>query len=136
MDKKLVGLITIFFLSFTIFISILVFNKPLTQLINASLESGPSPTNSMILAWPLTLKADGISESTITVFLRDNKKFPIANKPVRLTTNLGHVKEDVVNSEKDGKAIFHLLSTTPGLAQVTAVSENTEIIQKVSIKFE
>jgi len=136
MDKKLASLITIFFLSFAVFASVVVFNKPLSKLIRASQEVNASPVNSLILAFPLSLKADGQSQSTITVFLRNEQNYPVPNKPVSITASLGQIKESEVTTSKDGKAEFHLLSTTPGLANVIARTGNLEITQKISVKFE
>lgn len=136
MDNKLAALLTAFFLSFGIFATVLVFNKPLTQLIRASQETGPSSTNSMVFAWPLTVKADGISQSVITVFLRNERKYPVANKPVTIISNLGQLKQAQAFTENDGRATFQISSQTPGIAQLTVYSGNVELAQKVSIKFE
>src|SRR4030042_2969092 len=82
MDKKLVSLLAIFFLTFGVFFSVVVFNKPLSRLIRASQELVPSANNSLVLAWPLTIKADGVTQSRITVFLRNDKNMPVGNRPV------------------------------------------------------
>ena len=136
MDKKLTGLMLVFFLSFVVFISVVLFNKPLSQLIRASQEVNPSATNSLVLAWPLTVSADGESQSTITIFLRNDKNYPVPNKSVSITTSLGQVKETSMVTTKDGKAEFHLLSNSPGVADITALSGGLELSQKISIKFE
>ncbi|MCX7881167.1 MAG: Ig-like domain-containing protein [Patescibacteria group bacterium] len=136
MDKKLLGLISVFFLSFLIFISVLLFNKPIVQLLRAKEETNPSPKKSLIIAWPLTLPADGKTNSTITVFLRNEKNQPVSNKIIFLKSTLGEFKENNLISDKDGKAEFHLSSTTPGLAQITVNAAGFELIQKLSIKFE
>jgi len=76
MDKRLTGLLVVFFLAFGLFTSLVVFNKPLSRLIRASQEITPSVENSLILAWPLTVKADGQAATTVTVFLRNEKNYP------------------------------------------------------------
>ena len=136
MDKKLVSIVTVFFLSFGVFASVLIFNKPLSRLIRASQELNPSSTNSLVFAWPLTVSADGLSQSTVTVFLRNEKNYPVANKPISVTSTLGQIKETEQISAKDGKAEFHLISTTSGLADISVRSSGLELTQKISVKFE
>jgi hypothetical protein len=136
MDKKLTSLLAIFFLTFGIFFSVIVFNKPLSKFIRASQELVPSASNSLVLAWPLTVKADGVSQSIITVFLRNEKNAPVGNRPVTITSTLGKIKEDILTTEKDGKAEFHLTSTEPGIAELTINTNNIILSQKISVKFE
>jgi len=136
MDKKLTSLLAIFFLTFGVFFSVVVFNKPLSRLIRASQELVPSATNSLALAYPLTVKADGIAQSTVTVFLRNDKNMPVGSRPVSVTSSLGQLKESVLTTGKDGKVEFHLSSTTAGIADLTINSNNINLTQKISVKFE
>ena len=136
MDKKLMSLIGIFMLSFGVFFSVIVFNKPLSRLIRASQETNPSAANSLIFAWPLTVKADGQTPSTITVFLRNEKNYPVPNKPVTVLTSFGEIKESQVVSSKDGKTEFHITSATAGIANITVQSGTLTLTQKMSVKFE
>jgi len=136
MDKKLIGLVIVFFLAFGLFISILVFQQPITKLTKAKEEFSPSLTKSLIFAWPLSLPADGKSESTINVFVRNEKEEPINNKRVTLTTTLGTIKESQPISDKQGKTEFKIISETEGKAELKAVIDNSiEIAQKVSVQF-
>ena len=138
MDKKLLGLMFLFFLSFALFASMVIFEKPLSNLTRAKEELAPSAKDSLIFAWPLTTKADGKTESTITVFVRNIKTEPLTDKVVSVKTNLGTLKEATVTSDKEGKAEFHLISDTPGLAEVSATVEGLsgEIEHKVTVQFE
>lgn len=136
MDKKLIGLLAIFFLTFGVFFSVVVFNKPLSRLIRASQELVPSASNSLVLAYPLTVKADGVAQATITVFLRNDKNMPVGNRPVLINSSLGQIKEQLLTTGKDGKAEFHLVSTTPGVADLTISTNNINLTQKISIKFD
>src|SRR3989344_9028731 len=104
MDKKLLTLIMLFFLSFAFFATVTIFNKPLTQFIRAEEDFEPSPVRSTILAWPLSyLKADGLSESVINVFVISESDKPIANKLVTLTNSLGILKESAATTDDSGK---------------------------------
>ena len=137
MDKKLVGLMLIFLLSFGLFTMATVFNKPLTRFTRAKEELIPSSQSSMLFAWPLTAKADGNQQVEINVFVRNSKNIPLENKKIVLTSSLGTLKENNIATDKGGKATFHLVSNTAGIANVTALIDNqVEIKQQLTIKFE
>jgi len=137
MDKKITGLLLIFLLSFGIFTTIVVFNKPLTQFTRASEENNPSPNNSLIFAWPLTTAADGKTAANVNVFVRSYKATPLSNRVVKLSTSLGNIKEINNTTDKTGKATFEIVSGEKGIAEVEAtIDTNVKIVQKVSIKFE
>jgi len=127
----------IFFLSFGIFTSIVLFNKsPLTQFIRAEKELTPSARNSLVFAYPLTVKADGVSKNKVTIFVRNEANNVIPNKPVTISTTLGEPVEKVITTGKDGKAEFNITSITPGIAEITASVSNVTLLQKVTVKFE
>lgn len=137
MDKKLLGLVTLFFLSFLFFISIVLFNKPLTQLTRAKEDIQPSSANSLIFGWPLTAKADGKDEVNINVFVRSANNKLIPNKTVRLETNLGNIRILSDISDKGGKTSFVLTSDSTGLAEINAVIDNSiPLSKKLTVKFE
>lgn len=137
MDKKFITLVVMFFLTFGIFSAAVVFNEPLTQLTRAKEELIPSETTSLIFAWPITIKADGKSASTITVFARTGNNRPLINKPVTVTSTLGNIKPSTVNTDNEGKALLTLSSTEKGIAQLEAVINNSVTVsQKITVKFE
>lgn len=137
MDKKLTNLIIIFILAFSLFISFLIFKEPIATFTRAKEESLPSKENSLIFAWPLTVKANGQDKAEINVFIRNNKNVPLANKTVILQTSLGKFANNQQLTDKTGKATFALTSDTSGIAQITAFTENNlELKEKITIKFE
>lgn len=136
MDKKLVVLLLLFFLSFGIFASVVVFNKPLTQLARAKEDVIPSPDKSKILAYPLySIPANGKAESVITVFVNSISDKPLANKTVNVTSSLGTVSPTSAVTNALGKVEFHLTSAEKGKAQADVTVENVKL-QSVSVKFE
>lgn len=135
MDKTLVGLMMIFFLAFTVFITFVVFNEQLSTVTRASTDF-VSAEKSLVFAWPLSLKADGEEESEITVFIRSEDGRSIEGKTVTLETTLGEVLEDTVVTDKGGKALFTLTSSSPGVAEITAIVDNSTVTRTVSVKFE
>lgn len=135
MDKTLLGLMMIFFLAFTIFITFVVFNEQFTSAARASNQI-VSPDKSLVFAWPLALKADGKTESEVRVFIRDEDGKAVADRPVRLESSMGTVKEASVSTDNQGLAVFHMSSNTPGVAEIQSFVDNSPIRKKVSIKFE
>lgn len=137
MDRKFIGLMLIFLLSFGLFTTIVVFNKPLSRLTKAKEEFVASPENSLLFAWPLAGKADGNSLVEVNIFVRNKNNLPLENKKVRLSTTLGSIRTNDLTTDKAGKATFFLTSDKSGIAELSAIVDNQILIkQKVSIKFE
>jgi len=135
MDKKLSGLIFVFFLAASLFVSVVVFKEPLSRLTRAKEEFIPSKEKSLIFAWPLNSSIG--KPVTISVFLRNENGLPLVNKNVTLSTTLGQITPKQASTDKSGKATFILTSSSKGIAEVSATAENTYILnQKVTIKFE
>ena len=110
MDNRIVVLMGIFFFVFILFIGMIIFKDPLTRLTRAKEDTLPSVVDSVVFAWPLTAKADGKENVSITVFLRSNKGIPLSNKKVKLKSNIGLIKESTVVSDSGGKSTFILFS--------------------------
>lgn len=137
MDKKLAGLISLFFLAFFVFISILVFGKPLSRFTRATEDTQPSASKTLIFAWPLTTATAGTGVVKVDVFVRSESGKPIENREVFAKTTLGSLDPTVGTSDKNGKTSFSLKSPTQGIAEVSAVIDNSiQITQTVTVKFE
>lgn len=137
MDKKLVGLMLIFMLVFGLYITITIFNKPLTQFTRAKEEFLPSVDNSLIFAWPLTSKTEGKTKVQVNVFVRSSTNIPLPNKKVVLKSNLGTVTPENIATDKGGKATFSIESNNSGIAELSAiVDDQYQLKQKVTVKFE
>lgn len=139
MDKRIVVLMTLFFLIFTVFVSFVLLGGPLSKFTKASGKYiVVSPVESKIIFWPQTVKADGVSASTIQVFLVSENKTPITNKKVKLRTDLGSTKEPELTTAEDGSTYyqFHLVSDQEGLSNVEVLVDDTLTLnQKFSVKF-
>ncbi len=137
MDKRFTALITVFFLAFAVFIFTVVFQDPVNQLIRASGNNNASADKSLVFAWPLTQKADGVSVVKVDVFVRSSDNQPVAAKPVAIQSTLGTVIAVASTSDKSGKATFNLTSTSPGIATLTVTIDNSITTSKnISVKFE
>ena len=138
MDKKLVALIALFFVSFAFFTAAIVFKEPIVNLTRAKEDLEPSPVRSKILAWPLSyIMANGASESVISVFVISESDRPLANRLVTLSNSLGKLDKATETTNKSGKATFKLTSNAPGKAEIEATVEpDIKIASKISISFE
>lgn len=137
MDKKLVGLMSLFFVAFLFFTTLVVFKNPLSTITRAEKENQLSGTSSLMFAWPLTAKADGKTEVKIDVFVRSENNGPLQNKTVTVASTLGTVKTINGTSDKGGKTTFTLSSDKPGIAELSATVDNSvPLTQKLTIKFE
>ncbi len=136
MDRKLVGLVSLFFIAFFVFLAVVFFSKSLTQLTRAKEDTLPSGSNSLIFAWPLSAKANSQSEINVNVFVRSGTNKFIPNKAVTLNTTLGKIRISSEISDKNGKASFVLTSDRPGKADLTATIDNSiPILKQLTIEF-
>lgn len=137
MDKKLAGLMSLFFLSFSIFISVLIFEKPLSRFTRAAEDSKPSSAKSLIFAWPLSSSVARSESIKVDVFIRSESGNPIPSRKVLVESTLGSLTPNNAVSDKNGKATFSLTSDTAGTADLSAVIDNTvPISQKISVRFD
>lgn len=136
MDKKLLGLVLAFFITFILFITAIVFQEPLTRAIRATEENSPSGANSLIFAWPLSEKV-GDQQVRVDVFVRSKLNKPISKQVVTVTASLGQIQPASGVSDNAGKATFVLTSNTAGIATLNATIANTVPLQKtLTVKFE
>lgn len=137
MDKRLGGLLLVFFLLFTTFATAVLLNKQLVTFTRAKEDYAPSVTSSLLFAYPLLLKADGTSKSMINVFVRSDKGMPVKDQKLTINSSLGTLDLSEITTDEKGKATVNLTSTTPGTAVVQAFIGGTlKMTQTLSIKFQ
>ena len=136
MDNKLLGLTFIVIAAFAIFLGFVFLNEPISRLISASGETDPSSQNSLIFAWPLEVIADGKSTSEITIFVRDAEGRGLAGHEVNITATNGAIQEGLITTDTQGKAIFHISSQTPGIAQIEALVDKVKLQRNISVQFQ
>jgi Invasin, domain 3/Bacterial Ig-like domain (group 1) len=112
-------------------------NASITTTQFATVTFTPPPAsvaNSTVAAAPLSVQADGVSFSTVTVTLRDAGNNPTANKLVTLAaspnTGVGiqaaSPGSDTTNGS--GVATFHVTSTTAGAVTITATDATDSVV--------
>jgi hypothetical protein len=137
MDKKLGGLLLVFFLLFTVFASSILFSTQLSTITKAKEDYVPSAKTSLLFAFPLLVKADGKAKSTISVFIRSDKGMPVKDQKVILTASVGQLDMTEVTTDDKGKATTTLTSSAPGVSIIGAmIGGNLKMTQPLSITFE
>lgn len=137
MDKRLGGLLLVFFLLFTVFATTVLLNKEIITLTRAKEDYAPSVSSSLLFAYPLLLKADGAAKSTINIFVRSDKGMPVKDQKLTVSASLGNLDISEITTDEKGKATVNLTSTTPGTAVVQAFIGGTlKMTQTLSIKFQ
>lgn len=137
MDKKLGGLLVVFFLLFTLFATLVLFNGQLTTFTRAREDFAPSAKTSLLFAYPLLVKANGTEKSTINIFVRSDKGMPVKDKVVTITTSVGALSKTEATTDEKGKASVTLTSSTPGTGTVEVFIDRTlKMTQTLSVKFE
>ncbi len=127
----------VFFLLFSVFVTIVFFNKPIAQFTRAKEDYTASAESSLLFAYPLLVKADGVSKSSVNVFIRSTKGIPVKNQKVTVTTTFGTLSDTELTTDEQGKASTQLTSTQTGVASIEVlVGGITKLTQKLSVKFE
>lgn len=136
MDKKLVGLVALFFISFAVFSTLIVTNRSLTSFTRANVQDTKADLGkSLIVVYPIVSQSGAQDAITATVFVRNARNVPLENKQVTLTSTLGTVREGTVLTQA-GKATFHVTSTSPGQSLLTAeVVGEGPLTQNVTVTF-
>jgi len=139
MDKKLGGLLAVFFLMFVVFITVLYLSNSnqLVSFTRAKEDYQPSAKASLVFGYPLLVKADGTSKSTINIFIRSDKGMPVKNQELVVTTTFGDLSTTNVATNDQGKVSVTISSARAGTATITAlIGGTTKVDQTLSIKFE
>jgi len=137
MDKRLGALLVVFFLLFTTFASSILFSSQLSSITRAKEDYAPSAKTSLLFAYPLLLKADGTTKSTITIFIRSDKGMPVKDKKVTITASIGQLNTSEITTDDKGKATVTLTSTKPGISTVGGTIDGSlKMSQSLSITFE
>ncbi len=93
--------------------------------------------NSYLFISPLEAKADKTERIRVTVFLLNSEGLGVANQRVSLRTPNELIIEDIQpQTDNYGRAIFDLLSQTPGEYFVEALVNNLSVGEGVKVKFQ
>jgi len=126
------------FLSIALIASLFVVVRTTTTYQRAASNSSGSTVleNSYLFASPLQAKADGREKIRITVFLLDGRGLGVGNQTVnlKLPTSITINNQQEI-TDQSGKAIFDLSSSIAQTINVTAITNNLTLPQKVRVVF-
>ena len=97
-----------------------------------------SPTYSKVNASPLSVPADGSSETIVTIFAMDRWNNPLPNRYVSLSSSRGvsdNIKIGNAYTTNNGSATFLVSSRTAGTSTFSAVVEGNKINQTATVTF-
>lgn len=134
MDKRLLGLLVLFFIAFVAFIGFFVYQTQVAAITQAGNQE-VSPTESLIFAWPLETPADGETPTEITIFVRTPDGNAVPDSQVQIASSLGTIQNPSAITDESGKAQFQLRSSTPGIAEVRAIAGGFELQRSITIQF-
>ena len=132
----LISLIALFFLARSLIPQVIVY---LTQ---AARPTNYSLSNSYVFGAPLSAEADGQTKVRVSAFLLNDEGKGVADKQVDLqvvpkadAAGTPQVSQVQPMTDKFGKAVFEVVSSTVGQYVATAVVDGMEIPQTVTLTF-
>lgn len=136
------ALILLFLLIGLFLIAWFLVPRAIVLLTQATKSSKYSLSNSYIFAAPLSVDADGETKIRVNAFLLNNEGRGVADKQVSLdiapkagADGSPQVSSVQPTTDKFGKAVFEVVSSTPGQFVATAVVDGMEIPQTVTLTF-
>lgn len=133
-DKKFNIIIAVFLLLFISITYLSLSNNRLpffTQASNKELDI----TKTVVIINKLEALADGLDQSTITIFTRNNAGVAVEAKQVDISTDLGTLDSTSSLSNSDGRAEFKLSSPIAGTANLQILVDNQPLSSPYSVKF-
>lgn len=124
----------------TVLIAFFLARQRVSFFSSAQTSSSPvmvSGENSYIFVSPISAFADGISTIRVTVFMLNNQGLGVAKQTVNLKTSDSlTVKQVEPKTDDYGRAIFDVISSTPGNYTLSAETAGLTLSHTVSISFQ
>lgn len=91
---------------------------------------------SLIFASPVQVRANGKEKIRLSVYLLSASGLPVKNEVIRIQSQPKlSFSASSLPSDSEGKAVFDMLSSTPGTYQITVSTPNGLLKQTVTIEF-
>jgi hypothetical protein len=113
-----------------------LFTGPFSKLTQAVLPASASEATSVLYAYPLTIQADGSTQSKIDIFVSSDDLLPLANKKVTITTTAGMANPTTAMTDKMGHASYSLVMSEPGIATINFAVDDVPFSKQITIKGE
>lgn len=123
-------------LALMIVVGYFILTGPFATAIRATVAPVPNESASLLFAYPLTIKADGIDKSTIDVLVADREGRPIPNKAVTVVTTMGALVPSNAPTDTSGHARFELTVEEPGIAEISLRVDSVAFAKRITVKGE
>jgi len=114
----------------------ILFTGPLSTLTHAVVPTAASEAMSTIYAYPLLIKADGVQESKIDIFVASSDSLPLANKQVTVNSTAGSMSPSTATTDEMGHVSYTLVLSEPTTAIITFSVNNIPFSKQITIKGE
>ena len=113
-----------------------LFTGPLSKLTQAVVPTSASEATSTLYAYPLTIKADGLTQSKIDIFVSSDSSLPLANKKVTATTTAGTLNPATAMTDKMGHASYTIVMSEPGVVTINFTVDDIPFSKQITVKGE
>ena len=135
--SKVVAAVTFTLYPSVFFASTIVFNNRLSSISRAKEDYAPSAKASLLFGYPLLVKADGVTKSTISIFVRSDKGMPVKDQSITVTASVGELSQSQIKTDDKGKAMVTLTSSTPGASKIDVmIGGSVKMTQSLTITFQ
>lgn len=113
-----------------------LFTGPLSTFTHAVVPLSASEAESSIYAYPLSIRADGSSESKIDIFVSSNSSLPLAGKKVDISSTMGSIVPASAMTDKLGHVSYTLTMSEPGIATISFMVNGQQFAKQVTVQGE
>lgn len=113
-----------------------VFTGPLSTFTHAVVPLSASETNTTMYAYPLTIKADGKTQSKIDLFVATSDSLPVPNKPVVASSTIGTLSSTNALTDRMGHVSYVLTMEEPGIATIQFIIDSVLLGKQITVQGE
>lgn len=113
-----------------------LFTGPLSTFTHAVVPLSASETNTTINAYPLTIKADGKTQSKIDLFVANSDSLPVPNKSVVASSTIGTLNPTNALTDKMGHVSYVLTMEEPGIATIQFTVDRVLLGKQITVQGE
>lgn len=113
-----------------------LFTGPLSTFTHAVVPIAASESASTMFAFPLTIQADGVSQSKIDIFVASKDSLPLQSKKVDVTTTLGSLDKNTATTDNMGHVTFLLTMSEPGISTINFSVDGVPFSRQITVEGE
>lgn len=113
-----------------------LFTGPLSTFTHAVVPLSASEANTTLYAYPLTIKADGKTQSKIDLFVASRDSLPVPNKPVIASSTVGTLSPTNAMTDTMGHVSYVLIMEEPGIATIQFTVDGVLLGKQITVQGE